>query len=172
MKYYWYNTVLYFLSQYYEKNINFCCFDFSNIISPCYGYQKLSAIVIHDPWIRTAPPNAPMLGLFMKIRNNTNQDIRLVSVQATGYVRAELHRTINHNGIMKMQKQSFMPISAQGDLDLKPGSWHIMLIGPEIVPKEGDTSMIYLEFDNGTTQTIHVQVGKGKIMMKHNHYTY
>jgi len=37
-------------------------------------HQKLSAIVIHDPWIRTAPPNAPMLGLFMKIRNNTNQD--------------------------------------------------------------------------------------------------
>ena len=133
-------------------------------------HQKLSAIVIHDPWIRTAPPNAPMLGLFMKIRNNTNQDIRLVSVQAIGYIRAELHRTINHNGIMKMQKQNFMSVPAQGDLNLKPGSWHIMLIGPEIAPKEGDTSMIYLEFDNGTTQTIHVQVGKGKIMMKHNHY--
>jgi len=59
--------------------------EYQKIISHCYTRTH---------GLETAPPNAPMLGLFMKIRNNTNQDIRLVSVQAIGYVRAELHR--NH----------------------------------------------------------------------------
>jgi hypothetical protein len=36
-------------------------------------------------------------------------------------------------------KQDFMPIPAHGKLTLKPGGWHIMMIQPKKVPKEGDS---------------------------------
>jgi len=125
-------------------------------------------ITITDSWIRSAPTNAPALGLFMEINNNTNQDIKLVSAHTEGYKRIELHRTVDSNGMMKMIKQDFMPISAQGELHLKPGSWHIMLIGPDRVPNMGEKIMISLKFNNGSTQIVHAVVRKGKMMMKHH----
>jgi len=125
-------------------------------------------ITITDPWIRSAPANAPALGLFMEISNNTDQNIKLVSAHVEGYKRIELHRTVSNNGMMKMIRQDFMPIPAQGELHLKPGSWHIMLIGPNRVPSKNEKIMASLKFNNGSTQTIHALVRKGKMMMKHH----
>ncbi len=132
--------------------------------------HKSTDIVIHDPWVRSAPPNAPMLGVFMRIQNKTNNKVKLLSAQAKGYQRVELHRTIDHHGVMKMIKQDYMPIEANSELQLKPGSWHIMLIGPDAVPKNDSSVMINLKFDDGTTQIIHAVVRKGKMIMHHNHH--
>jgi copper(I)-binding protein len=52
--------------------------------------------------------------------------------------------------MMKMIKQDFMPIPAHGKLTLKPGGWHIMMIQPKKVPKEGDSVVIKLVFDKRT----------------------
>jgi len=133
-------------------------------------HHKSSQIEVKNPWVRTAPPNAPMLGAFMQIHNNTNNDLRLLSVTAAGYQKTELHKTINHDGLMKMVQQEFMPINAKSSLNLKPGSWHIMLISPDVVPKEGDTVKIRLTFDNDTSQIINAVVRKGKMMMKNHEH--
>ena len=127
-------------------------------------------IVMNDPWVRSAPPNAPALGAFVTIGNNTDQDIKLVFANASGYREAQLHRTVKADGMMKMVEQKFMPIPAQGGLQLKPGSWHIMLMGPYTVPKEGEIVPIKLHFDNGEHQTVDFKVRKGKKMnhMKHS----
>jgi copper(I)-binding protein len=127
-----------------------------------------SQVEVKNPWVRSAPPNAPMLGAFMQIHNNTKNNLKLLSVNVFGYQRAELHKTINHDGLMKMVQQEFIPISAKSSLSLKPGSWHIMLIGPDAVPVEGDTVKIKLIFDNGTSQMIDAVVRKDKMMMKHH----
>ncbi len=126
-------------------------------------------IVINDPWVRSAPPNAPALGLFMQINNNTNHDIKLLSVNVSGYKRIELHKTVVQGDMMKMVKQEFMPIPAKGKLHLKPGSWHIMLISPESVLRKGDTVMIDLVFDNGLSKTVRAQVRNGKKMTGNHH---
>ncbi len=125
----------------------------------------MANIVIDDPWIRSAPPNAPALGLFMQITNHSDYDVKLLSASVdSGYRIVELHRTIPVEGVMMMVKQDFMPIPAQGNLTLKPGSWHIMLIEPESVPSEGEFVKVKLTFDNGQTKIIHAKVRKGKIM--------
>jgi len=133
-------------------------------------HHKPSQIEVKNPWVRTAPPNAPMLGAFMQIHNNTNNDLKLLSATAARYKKTELHKTINNDGLMKMAQQEFMPIKAKSSLNLKPGSWHIMLISPDVVPIEGDTVKINLTFDNGTSQMINAVVKRGKMMMKnHGH---
>ena len=130
--------------------------------------HKSTGVVIHDPWVRSAPPNAPALGAFMQVHNNTNQDIKLISAHTSGYKDIQLHRTVDDNGMMRMVQQKFMPIPTNGKLHLKPGSWHIMLINPVKVPREGEIVMINLQFDNGTSQTVSFKVRKGKMMMKHH----
>lgn len=142
---------------------------FANAASHTYQNNHVNKpISITDPWIRSAPENAPALGLFLRISNHTNQEVRLISAYTKGYKRIELHRTVDSNGVMKMVKQAFMPIPAQGELHLKPGSWHIMLIGPDKVPSKGEQIMVSLEFDDGNTHMIKALVRKGKMMMKHH----
>ena len=142
---------------------------FANAASHAHQNNHVNKpISITDPWIRSAPENAPALGLFLRIKNHTDQEVRLISAHAKGYKRIELHRTIDSHGVMKMVKQAFMPIPAQGELHLKPGSWHIMLIGPEQVPGKGEQIMVSLKLDDGSTHMIKASVRKGRMMMKHH----
>ncbi len=122
--------------------------------------HDIDGITIHNPWVRLAPSNAPVLGVFMEIHNNSNHDIRLLSANASGYKRLELHKTEYKNGMMKMTKQGFMPILAHDKLILKPGSWHIMMISPESASNEGEFVMVELIFDNGSSKTLRVKVKK------------
>jgi hypothetical protein len=125
-------------------------------------------ISVTESWIRTAPPNAPMLGGFMDINNSSDKEIKLTKVNAKEFKRVELHRTIDVNGTMKMMKQDYIPIPANGLTKLEPGSWHIMFIGPVSVPKEGDMVMLGLSFDDGSKLMVHTTVKKSKLI-KHNH---
>jgi hypothetical protein len=127
-------------------------------------------VTITEPWIRSAPPNAPMLGAFMNLKNNSDKEIKLVKVHAEGFKRIEMHRTINSEGMMMMVKQEYIPIPAHELVELKPGSWHIMMINPDSVPIEGSSVMINLLFDDGSTQMVHAAVKSSKMMM-HNHDT-
>lgn len=132
-----------------------------------HHHASNGGIEITDPWVRSAPPNAPALGLFMQIHNHSDNAVKLKSVHTAGYGRIELHRTIESDGMMKMVRQDFMPIAAHNQLTLKPGSWHVMLIDPEKVPSMGEVVNIQLNFDNGMQKNIDAKVRKGK-MMHHN----
>ncbi|SMN00084.1 Copper metallochaperone, bacterial analog of Cox17 protein [uncultured Candidatus Thioglobus sp.] len=127
------------------------------------SFNANANIIVMDAWIRSAPPNTPVLGLFMHIGNHTDNEVKLLSASANNYKRVELHRTIEQDGMMKMHQQTFMPIPAQGMLQLEPGSWHIMMIKPNRVPNIGESVMVTLKFDNGTMQNIRAVVRKSKI---------
>ncbi|RUA05922.1 MAG: copper chaperone PCu(A)C [Gammaproteobacteria bacterium] len=141
----------------------------SALFSLLFIAQANADIIVYDPWIRSAPVNAPVLGVFMQIDNQTDKDIKLLAAYAQGYQRVEIHRTVNDDGLMKMVKQLFAPIPAGERLILKPGSWHMMLIKPKKVPDIGSTVAVKLEFDNGTVQTVNAQVKSGKKMHMNNH---
>ncbi len=124
-------------------------------------------IEISDAWIRAAPPNAPALGAFMQIENSTDADRYVVTARTSLDVdRVELHRTMMQDGIMQMVPHDKIPLTAGTRTMLKPGSWHVMLIGPKTVPTEGETVTLTLVFDDGSEQTIDALVRKGK-KMKH-----
>jgi copper(I)-binding protein len=47
----------------------------------------------------------------MEISNHSDSDIKLLSANTKGYKRLELHKTVSQDGMMKMIKQDFMPLS-------------------------------------------------------------
>jgi periplasmic copper chaperone A len=128
-------------------------------------------IIVENPWVRAAPANAPATAAFMLIKNKGKTDKKLIKAtvkNANNYKVIELHRTLKQDGMMKMIKQEFMPINAGDKLLLKPGSWHIMLIKPKVVPKIGDNVKLILEFDDGSKVDVVASVKKMKgKMMKH-----
>ena len=50
---------------------------------------------IIDPWVRSAPPNAPALGVFMTLENHSDSDQAVVAARTSLAVdRVELHRSM------------------------------------------------------------------------------
>ena len=117
------------------------------------GYTD-GSMVVSDDWIVAAPPNARVIAGYMTIENKSSQTRKLIKVSSEHFKRIEIHRTEMHVDIMRMVPQDELDIPARGNVSLQPGSYHLMLIGPEYIPKEGERVNLILQFDNG--ETLHI----------------
>ncbi|MBL7002806.1 MAG: copper chaperone PCu(A)C [Gammaproteobacteria bacterium] len=128
--------------------------------------SQASEIQVNDPWLRAAPPSAPALAAFMQLKNTSDKAIALIALKGDASLgKLELHRTTMENGMMKMTPQESIPVAAHSSTILKPGSWHIMLIKPDSVPKKGEQIQLTLVFDNGNEQLITLPVERRKTKM-------
>ncbi len=130
------------------------------------------ALIIHAPYVRLAPPNAPATGAFMRISNSGPEQRTLVKATSPAARNVELHNHINDNGVMKMRQVAHIEIKAGGQAELKPGSYHVMLIGMLQPLKEGDAIPITLSFDDGSSQQISAPVQKIQMPMQHGGMTH
>jgi len=122
---------------------------------------------VTDPWVRAAPPVAPTLGVFMILENHSSSDISVVAVHTSLEVDGvEMHRTTMAEGMMSMDQQDFIPVAPHSSTHLKPGSWHIMLIGPKKVPAIGEVVHLTLVLSDGSEQMVTATVRKGKMKME------
>ena len=134
------------------------------------GYTD-GSMVVSDDWIVAAPPNARVIAGYMTIENKSSQTRKLIKVSSEHFKRIEIHRTEMHGDIMRMVPQDELDIPAKGNVSLQPGSYHLMLIGPESIPKEGERVNLILQFDNGETLHINspVRAATSGSMMKGSH---
>lgn len=124
-----------------------------------------SAISIHAPYVRLVPPGISTTGGFMVIRNGSADDRRLLKAESPAAAIVELHNHINENGVMKMREVANITVKANGQTELKPGSYHIMLIDLKDELKEGGNVPITLKFDDGSSQTVLAPVRKPQAAM-------
>ena len=129
-------------------------------VLPCLALAAGNEILVRDPYVRLAPPNAPATGAFMQIHNNGSSDMKLVMAKSPVARSVELHTHKNENGVMKMREVPAIEIKAKRHTELKPGSFHVMLIGMTTVLKEGDLVPITLRFNDGSEQRIEAPVRK------------
>ena len=121
---------------------------------PLLSLAADSALRIDDPYVRLVPPNAPASAAFMVISNSGSAPRQLLKAQSPVAKTVELHTHINEGGMMKMRAVPFIAIKAGGQTELKPGSYHVMLIGLTQPLKDGDLVAITLTFDDGSQQRI------------------
>ncbi len=117
-------------------------------------------LVVESPYVRLVPPNAPASGAFMLISNRGGSDRQLVKAESPAARVVELHTHINDGGVMKMRAVPAIEIKAQGQTQLKPGSFHVMLIELKQPLKEGDVVPITLNFDDNTRIQVDAPVQK------------
>ncbi|MCB1160132.1 MAG: copper chaperone PCu(A)C [Leptospiraceae bacterium] len=122
---------------------------------------------IQNPYVRLMPPGSANTGAFMEISNPSKQDLKLIGVSSDVANMVEIHNHISEDGMMKMRKVEFVPIPAGGKAVLKPGSFHVMLMGLKNDLQEKQVIQIGLEFSNGLKKTIQAEVKK--IDMEHQH---
>ena len=116
-----------------------------------------NGITIRDPWARTGT-EGDNSAVYMVIEN-ANSDDTLLSVSGVVAAAVELHTVINDNGMMKMiPVEGGIPVLADATQILKPGSFHIMLIGLTNDLKSGDTFPLALTYANAGQITVSIEV--------------
>ena len=82
---------------------------------------------ITDAWVRATVQGQKATGAFMNLTAKT--DSRLVGVKTDAAAVAEIHEMKMEKDVMRMKLVSVLPLPAGKTVSLKPGGYHVMLMG-------------------------------------------
>lgn len=138
-----------------------------------------TTIQISEPWARTAlmageakPTEAAMAGgehgsamggansaAYMVIRNTGSAADKLVKAASNVAQTVELHTVEMKDGVMQMRPvEGGIDIPANGEVQLKPGGFHVMLIGLKQDLKAGEKVALTLEFEKAGALDVQADV--------------
>lgn len=139
---------------------------------------KASTIDVSEVWSRPAlgpddpqptkaamEPTKPAMGggmadrgptgaVFMTLRNTGSAPDRLLKAVSAMADVTEIHNVFDNNGVMEMRPVDGVDIPAGGTVQLKPGSFHVMLIGLHKGLELGDQFEVTLEFQQAGKMTV------------------
>lgn len=118
-----------------------------------------STVVIEQPWARATPAGALTGAAYMTLDNKTNIVDRLTSVASDIADKVQIHEMSVVNGVMEMRPLADgLPVPAGGSVVLKPGSYHVMLIGLKKPLTAGETFPLTLTFEKAGNISVTVPV--------------
>jgi len=137
-------------------------------LGSAFAGSQDSTIQVENPYARAVPPTAANSAAFMLLQNNSDQERNLVSASSDVSEITELHNHINDGGVMRMRQVPQITVPANGSIELKPGSFHVMLIKLKQPLKEGDPVNVTLNFDDGSSQDVAMTAQRVMRPMMHN----
>ena len=147
-------------------------------VSACGGASGPD-IQVEDPWVRAAPMleklNESDEGMssgsemgsqmdggnsaaYMTIANKGRQADRLVTVKSDAAQAVEIHISEIVDDVMTMHQIDGVDVPAGGQVELKPGGLHIMLIGLSRDLKAGDQVSLSLGFEKSGEIKVEAEV--------------
>ncbi|RRJ83678.1 copper chaperone PCu(A)C [Aestuariirhabdus litorea] len=112
-------------------------------------------LIISEGWVRVTPPGATNSAAYMTITNRSDTPLTLVAARTSTASMTQLHQSKMEMGMMKMEQQAEgIKLAAQSTLELKPGGYHVMLMGVTSPLNEGDQVMLVLEFSDGALREL------------------
>jgi periplasmic copper chaperone A len=106
------------------------------------GSLKISA-----PWARATPKGASVGGAYMKITNTGTSSDRLIGGATAIASSFKVHEMSMDNGVMKMRPVTGgLEIKPGQTVELKPGGYHVMLMGLKEQLAQGQHFKATLEF--------------------------
>jgi copper(I)-binding protein len=103
---------------------------------------------IANPWTRATPKGSTVAGGYMVITNKGTSSDRLVGGSTAVAGRFEVHRMAMEGGVMTMRPvEGGLEIKPGESVELKPGSFHVMLMGLKQPLEKGQRIKGTLEFE-------------------------
>jgi copper(I)-binding protein len=134
------------------------------VVAPAAVAQE-AAIRLEKPWVRRAPampdarPGAESTAAgYVTLLNRGPACDALVAASADVAARVELHETRNMSGMMMMERVDKVELAPGSRVELRPGSYHLMLIGLKRALTPGQTVTLTLELERGGRMTTRAEV--------------
>lgn len=106
------------------RTIIVCC-----LLFPAVSYAELQ---ISDAWIRDMPPTVPVRAGYLSIHNPETSPMKIVAIKSEAFESVEIHRTIEKDGTMRMERVPELNIPANSTVQFAPGGLHLMLMQPVV----------------------------------------
>jgi copper(I)-binding protein len=144
-------------------------------LSSCAGGTAgTPLIVVQDPWVRAVgvmaesgqgempaagmPGDAMNSAAYMLLVNKGDVTDRLLRVESDVAQAVELHESTMEGDVMRMNPVQFVEVPAKGQAELKPGGFHVMLIGLKRDLKPGEKITLTLIFEKSGPITVDAEV--------------
>ena len=115
-------------------------------------------VAIMNAWVREAHADATVNAGYMTLVNVDSEEVTLVKVESDAYEAIEVHEMKRVDGFMKMREVTDMVITANSQIQLEPGGWHLMMMGPKQHLSTGEEVDLTLTFKSGKKQRVSVKV--------------
>lgn len=133
----------------------------------------VAQVAVKDPWVRGTVQAQKATGAFMQL--TATQDMRLVEARSPVANLVEVHEMAVVDNTMKMRAvPNGLALPAGQTVELKPGSYHVMLMDLKAPLSEGDVVPItlVLEGKDKKRETVEVKApvrALGAPAMQHKH---
>lgn len=116
-------------------------------------------IQVSDAWSRATPPGMPMGAVYAEIQNRGGEDRTLVRIEAEQAKLAEIHESVEIDGMMRMREITPFIVPAGETVSLEPGGKHIMLMKLNSALKKGEKVRLRATFDDESQVAFEAVVG-------------
>jgi periplasmic copper chaperone A len=123
-----------------------------------FASSAFAQVTVKEPWVRGTVAEQKATGAFMQLTSPA--DARLVEVRSPAAKIVEVHEMVMVENTMKMRAvQGGLELPAGKTVELKPGSYHVMLIDLKAPLKEGDVVPLTLvvQGKDGKKDTVEVK---------------
>jgi hypothetical protein len=134
--------------------------------SPGTSQTTSGSITIKDVWARPAMKmdmgegemSSSNGAAYMILENKGAEADRITRVESDIAESVELHQTTVKDNVMAMSPVEAIEVPAKGQVELKPGGFHVMLIGLKQDLKLGDLVKLTLVFEKAGRITVEAEV--------------
>jgi periplasmic copper chaperone A len=134
--------------------------------------HRHTTIQLENAWARRAPSMNPgdqssqgggamtagNGAVYITINNHGSEADALLSASTDVATTVELHKTIEQGGKMVMRPLPKFDVPAGRKLEMKPGSYHIMLLGLKQDLRPGETISVGLSFEKAGQMSVEAPV--------------
>lgn len=113
----------------------------------------IERIAVRSGWARIADSGATS-GAYLEIANNDTVATTLVGVTASDAAAAEVHESMQQDGMAHMMPRTDVRIAAGDVLTMAPGGVHVMLINLRRALVIGDSVRLRLIFSDSTSMSV------------------
>lgn len=118
--------------------------------------SAMAQITVTDPWVRATVAQQKVTGAFMQI--TAAADARLVEVRSPVSTTVEIHEMVMDQEVMKMRAIPALDLPAGQAVELKPGGYHVMLMGLGAPVKDGDIVPLTLVVESRDGKRAQIEV--------------
>jgi periplasmic copper chaperone A len=122
-----------------------------------FAAQAQSPVVkVDDPWVRATVAPQKATGAFMQL--TSVKAAKVVAASSPLAAMVEIHEMKMDGDNMKMRAVDALPLPAGQAVALKPGSYHVMLMGLKAPIKAGETVPLTLTVEGEDKQRTTIEV--------------
>ena len=120
------------------------------------AFAAQAQVKVDDPWVRATVAPQKVTGAFMQL--TAAKPMKVVAVSSPVAAAVEIHEMKMEDGVMKMRAVDALPLPAGQAVALKPGSYHVMLMGLKAPIKAGETVPLTLTVEGEDKKRATVEI--------------